>query len=385
MAAFDGVSGPTISVQFVKSGVWTTAASTDIKSIYIQRGRQRTDQRFDAGTCMVEFDNTSGIYDPDITTGTWTVSGVSIFRAGLQCRVIATWSSIPYILFAGFLEVPTVNQGLEPTVTFTLVDGMALIGGAIAPALTVTAGPYVSGEVSSARVTRLLNTAGWPAGDRTITTGAVQMLTDTQDRPMIDMLNECANAEGGKFYVARDGKAVFETRADKFNKLTMLEFSDVRPQPANTVEYENIELQPGTMQMFNQAIIKRTDPLYPANSRQYTATYTPSATAYGTTTVQVEAPVFSLTTAKTLSWYYARKDATPDTRVISISFTALALGALYPDFLSADLGDQIIVKRTTLDGRALTWYLVIEGQTHEITPDGWRVTYNTSPMNPYTF
>lgn len=382
---YNGSSAPYVDVQFAKSGTWTSVTRADIETLSIRRGRQRADYRFDAGSLTVTLDNVSGIYDPDITTGTWTVGGVSILRAGLQVRVIATWAGVPYILFAGFMESNTVDQGMTPVATIVATDGLAALGKVLAPALSVTYGPYISGETTATRVARLLDTAGWPAPDRSIAAGGAQMSTDAQGRPMIDMLNECALAEGGNFWVSRDGKAVFETRSNKFTKPTMLEFSDVRPQPANTLEYDSLELQPGTLQLVNQAVINKTDPLYPANNKQYTATYTSSASSYGTSTMQADIPLFSTATAKALSWFYARKDSSPDTRVTSIGFDGVALGGLYPDFLTADLLDQIIVNRTTVDGRTKVWYLVIEGIDHDLTADGWSVRYYTSPMNPYTF
>lgn len=378
---YNGTTAPYIDVQFVKSGTWTSVTRTDIRSIDIRRGRTREDQRFDAGTCYVTLDNLSGIYDPDITSGTWTVSGVSILKAGLQARIVATYGGTSYILFAGFLETPEVNQGFDATVTFSLVDGLAYIAKAIAPTLSATSTLKNDGETTATRVGRMLDVVGWPAGDRSIS-GSVQLLATAQGRNVIDIINECVNAEAGKFYVARDGKAVFEPLSAKFSKPTQLEFSDARPQPSNTIEYDEITTQSGALQVVNQAVVRRQE------KTQVIATYTSSASTYGTSTVELNAPIYDTSSALThttnLAYYLARANATPETRVDTIGFSALALGVLYPDFLATDIGDQIIVNRTTMDGRSLVWYLVVEGESHTITPTEWRVTYNTSPMNPYT-
>lgn len=66
-----------------------------------------------------------------------------------------------------------------------------------------------------------------------------------------------------------------------------------------------------------------------------------------------------------------------------VTFTALAMDILYPDFLSTEIQDLIIVKRTTVDGRNLTFNLVIEGMRYQITPDTWEATFMTSPINAY--
>ena len=69
----------------------------------------------------------------------------------------------------------------------------------------------------------------------------------------------------------------------------------------------------------------------------------------------------------------------------SVQFSAHALGALYPDFLALEIGDQITVERTTVDGRTLELYTVLEGYQHDIDfENGWRTNLMTSPMNPYS-
>jgi len=54
---------------------------------------------------------------------------------------------------------------------------------------------------------------------------------------------------------------------------------------------------------------------------------------------------------------------------------------LYPDFLSLEIGDQVTVDRTTVDGRSLTLQTVVEGYKHSITPANWRTELMTSPVN----
>ena len=48
------------------------------------------------------------------------------------------------------------------------------------------------------------------------------------------------------------------------------------------------------------------------------------------------------------------------------------------------IGDQVSVKRRTVDNRNLQYNLVIEGMNHKITNDDWQVTFHTSPINPYS-
>lgn len=159
MSAFDGVTTPSIAVQFLKSGTWTSATTTDVIQIDIRRGRTRQNERDQCGISVVVFNNTSGYYDPDNTSAgsPWVVSGASILRDGLQMRIVATIGGAAYPLYYGYLEETKVNQGEAPSSTMTFVDGIAYIADAQAPALAAAA--YA--ESAATRVGRMLTYAGW--------------------------------------------------------------------------------------------------------------------------------------------------------------------------------------------------------------------------------
>jgi len=375
MSAFDGTNGPTLKVQFYKSSTWTDATSTDLREIQIHRGRARADQKIDAGTATVVFDNRSGYYDPDyLGAGSpWVVSGASILRDGLQARIVATWSGVGYVLYRGYLEGTTVDAGFNATATMTFVDGIANISKAQAPKLKTMS---YANETTQTRVGRLLTIAKWPTGSswRSID-GSIPMQSTAQGDDVMTMIEQCVAAEAGGFYISRSGIATFITLHDKFSRPTQLLFNDDRS--ANTVEYSAITTTPGTKQVINQAIVTR------GKLKQKVFTYTPSVTAYGLKTVTVEALIPSDKHANNLALYYARKDANPKTTVEKIEFTPWGLDTLWDDFLACELFDQVTVKRQTVDGRNLTMNLVIEGMDHTITPDDWSVLFATSPMNPY--
>lgn len=375
---YSGTDAPYVDVQFVKSGTWTTVTSTDLREISIRRGRQRRDFRFDAGIATIVLDNAAGLYDPDITTGTWVVAGKSILVAGLQARIVATYGATSYVLFAGILESNIVNQGFDVTATLTITDGLAQLGKAFIKPLSATQYQnYYVGEKTGERAARILDLVGWPSADRAIG-GVAEMQGTEQNAYAIDLLNECANVEVGDFFISRDGKATLRVLNDKFSVPTRLEFSDVRPQPTNTIEYESITTEPGTLQLTNQAVVRWS------GSVEYRATVTASAAAYGVSSLNLTTPTYGKVRAKRTARLLAKMNADPSTRLTSVSFNALALGALYPDFLQCELLDQVTVHRTTVDGRALTWTVVIEGMDHDITPGNWSTTFYTSPMNPYT-
>jgi hypothetical protein len=375
MSAFDGVTTPAVTVQFLKSGTWTSVTTTDVVKIDIRRGRTRQSERDQAGISVIVFNNTSGYYDPDNTSGSnpWVVSGTSILRDGLQMRIAATIGGTTYYLYYGFLEETKVNQGEAPSSTMTFVDGIAYIADAQAPALATSS----FAETAATRVGRMLTYAGWTGS--TSLTGTVGMLATTQNRSCMAMIYQAVDAIAGRFYISRSGVATLVPLADKFSRPTQLLFTD--NQASNTVGYMQLLTNPGTYFVVNQAIINRGE------AKQYTSLYEPSANAYGIAKAIFDAPVATDSNAQNLALYESIKLAEPETYVERIDFNALAVGTyglLYPDFLATELADQVSVVRTTYDGRTIQWNLVVEGMAHTITQNNWLVSYTTSAINPYS-
>lgn len=380
MGAFDGVNAPTVKIQFFFAGAWTDVPTADLRSLDIYRGRTRSDQRMDAGQLIATLDNRSGNYDPDNLSGPWVLGGVTALRADLRCRVVATWSSVSYVLYVGYLESTKLDAGFDATATMVFVDGIMVLGRYSAPVLKTAS---FSGETTSTRVGRMLTYAGWPTGstNRSLT-GSVQLAATTQGNAnapvsIMDFIYQCEDAEGGCFYIARDGKATFVNLQNRFSRPTQLTFSD--QQAVNTVEYDEIDTNPGIFNFINSALVN----FKPKNKKVTQALYknNPSITKYGLKIKQFDTEILTVGTANKLAQYYSTYTKNPKTWCASVGFNALALGALYPDFLETELQDLCIVKRTTVDGRNLTFNLVIEGFRHSITSSMWRTTYYTSPIS----
>lgn len=377
MGAFDGVNAPTIKIQFFYNSAWTDVPTTDLREIDLTRGRTRPDQRMDSGQAVVVFDNRSGDYDPDNSASPWWLSGQTTLRADLKARIIATWSSTSYVLFVGFLETTKLDAGFDATATMTFVDGISILGRYTAPPLKVAS---FSGETSSTRVGRMLTYAKWGTGSSNrVLTGTVTLGATAQDSPIMDIIYECEDAEAGTFYISRTGVATFVNLQNKFSRPTQLSFDDQRT--ANTVEYYEISTTPGTYQLVNAAIVNYA--IKDKKGKKKSVQHKASVTKYGLKLVEVTTLTLKDSNASNLATYLAKRNSVPKTLVDSISFNALALGTLYPDFLETELLDLCIVKRKTVDGRSQTFNLVIQGFNHKITPENWLVTYSTSPIDQY--
>ena len=373
MPAFDGVTSPSVNVQFLKSGTWTSVTTTDVLRIDIRRGRTRQNERDQTGVSTVVLNNFSGIYNPDSTSGSnpWVVGGVSILRDGLQMRIVATIGGTSYTLYYGFLEETRVDQSEAPGVTMTFVDGIAYIADVQAPALAAAA----NAETAATRVGRMLDIVGWPSGASRSLTGTVGMLATVQNLSCMEMIYQAVDSIAGRFYISRNNVATLVPLANKFSRPTQLLFTDTTA--SNTVGYMQLFTNPGTYYVVNQAIVNRTN-----TTKQYTSRYNPSVSAYGIAKINFDAPVATDSNAQNLALYESRKLADPLTYVERIDFNALTVasrGALYPDFLSTELADQVSVIRS-----GLQFNLVVEGMAHTITQSNWMVSYTTSAINPYS-
>lgn len=357
-------NAPTLTVAFGINGTFTTVSADLILSVDIRRGRMYQDVFVDAGTAAVVINNQSGAFDPSNTSSTW----YNTLIEGMQVRITANAT----VIYKGYLEDNMVNQGIYPTVSLTFVDGLATFGKTIAPALATSA----FSESAAARAARVLDIAQWPAGDRSLT-GTTVMMKTGQGISCLDMLEQCANVVGGRFYVSRTGIATLVPLSNKFSRPTQLLFSD--QGDANSVGYDGIITNPGTDYVYNEVTVDRGP-----GELQYTSTFNASVTTYGSKSKKLDAPSNTPTAATNLSLYAARKDADADVLVEQLDFTAIGIGSLATDMLETELNDLITVKRLTYDGRNITINCVVEGMAHSITPDNWRVSFFTSLVDPYT-
>lgn len=383
MSAFDGTNGPTIKIQFFVSGAYTDVPTNDLRSIDLTRGRTRSDQRIDSGQMIVTLDNQSGDYDPDKTTSPWYISGATTLRADLRARLVATWSGTSYVLFVGYLETTKLDAGFDAKATMTFVDGISILGRYSAPSVKISSN---NAETTSTRVGRMLTLAKWPTGTswRAIS-GTVPLAGTAQNMPIMDLINQCEDSEGGCFYISRTGIATFVTLKNKFTRPTQLTFND--DQSANTVEYYEIDTNPGIFSLINSALVNYSpnttsgSGVKKVSGKQISVNNKASVTKYGPKILKVDTSILGDSVAKKLATYYATRTKAPKTLVQGVSFSGIALGNLYPDFLETEIQDLCIVKRKTVDGRNQRFDLTIEGFKHQITPNDWDVTYYTSPIS----
>jgi len=390
MALYDGSNAPTLTVQFDISKIgafilgisqlggtdvltaagggttWSTIPTTDIRSISIRRGRTREDQNNQPGALTLVLDNRSYNYDPDNPSSTYVWDGYSILSAGLGVRVIASWSGTDYVIYRGYLEQLDVDESLDPVATFQFTDALAWIGRLTAATISSS----YSGDTTATRVGRILDAVGWDASLRNLS-GSRTMQPTIFGQSALLLSEQAARCEFGRFYADRQGNLVLLPYESTFTTPNRVSFSDTRA--TGTIEYDTIATNPGAKYLVNTITIQQTS----TNSQTYADTT--SIARYGVFSKSYDAPLLDDGVAYTLATIIGDRYDLPKTRVDNIQFDAVGVGTQWPSLLQTDLGDNVSVQRTTVDGRTRVFTSLVESLNHDITPNNWRVSMDLSP------
>lgn len=405
MSLYDGTNAPTITVEIDTGklgtftiGVsaiggtdvlgttvqnWTALPTTDVRSVSIRRGRTREDQAVQPGVMVVTLDNRSGVYDPDNSASSYNWNGYTILTAGLGVRIKATYASTDYVLYTGYLEDIDNDLTLDPVALLSCTDALAILA-------RRTASITAPSETTALRVGRVLDALSWSASDRDLT-GSRTLVSSTVTDTALALCEVASTSEFGRLFASRDNKIVLQPYESLFTNAFRFTLSDQRGSGSTiytseftilsdnsttfrTIEYDNISSNPGSRFLVNTAAV--TD----GSAGVTTVTNSDSAARYGTYQRSVSTQLVSGSQVSALATLISSRNALPITRVDSIEFSVVGMNTItYPKFLQSELGDNVNVERTTVDGRIRLFTSLIESINYDITPTDWRVRLDLSP------
>lgn len=362
---------------------WTTV-STDVVSTETHRGANRGQQpvlRYEAGTGSIVLNNHTRVYDPTNLSGPYVASGETLVLPMRQVRVRGIYNSITYGIMRAYVDAwnlewngPNFSQVQVP---FT--DGFKVLTAYDRVALDVAVG---LGEDSGARITRILNSVGWPAGDRVIDTGDSTMQETTLANVAITECFLVADSELGEFYIDGNGNMTFRNRHAIQSESRSNSVQAIFGDGPGELQYENngLTLSYDHQTLANLVQIART------GGTQQVVTDATSVTKYLTRTfnrtdltLQTDTEAFSYA-----QWIlYTSKD--PELRFDSITINPLSDPTnLFPQVLGREIGDRIqIVRRPPGGGTAITRDVFIRGISHNITPSTWKTTWVLQSATKY--
>ena len=213
--------------------------TADLMDFRMIRGREEELERAEAGTLELRMDNSSGKFS--VTNSSSPLFGQ--LDSGKTVQITASHEGISYVIFVGEIErIVSHPHREEQDAYIYVVDGMDFLARA-----------KVDIAFAQARATELvvgdiLTAAGWPSGDRVLSTGqgTFSIVPFFREFALV-ALNECEDVERGFFYVAHDGDALFE---DRHYRLRETRSNTV--QATLTDKSKDIEFERSTRSLYNE-------------------------------------------------------------------------------------------------------------------------------------
>lgn len=342
----DPVRGKIGTAQIGSPDIWSDVSAA-VRSWSFQRGATRSDGlnlRYEAGTCSVVFNNGNRAFDPTNLTGPYTSGGVTQLMPMVRVRITAVWAGVAYPLFTGFADswLPDYDSPTWSTTTLTATDAFKVFG-----AQDRTAGSAVgAGELSGARVNRILDGLGWLTDDRQVAAGDTALQATTLDGNGLTELLLVQDTELGELYMSPSGDLVFRNRhailTEARSNTSQATFGD-GGIGAGEIPYASIAVENDDSTMANSVSIARN-----GGTQQLAEDATSIAKylkkTYQRTDLLHQTDTESLNYAKAL--LSQAKD--PELRFTQIGFDNLrpdVCATGWPALLGRELGDRITVIR----------------------------------------
>jgi hypothetical protein len=237
---------------------------------------------------------------------------------------------------------------------------------------------HPTGERTGARVGRVLDEIGWPAADRTLSTGDTVHGPYIPDRQSaMGYMQDAETAEDGLLFIGRDGNVILRDRNWQWTRTSSGTFSD----DGSDIPYESITIDANSLEPLRTAVsvtYGTSDAYIKVEDATAKAAYGPALESLSTPTLQ------SSLTARSLAQYRLRAWKDPATRITELTVQPRAKAATaYPVVLGLELGDRITVERTPgnpVVGSQIVKSLTVQGISHSIDVDGtWLTTLYLSP------
>lgn len=352
--------------------VWTDVSSY-VKSFTTNVGRDRNLERFSAGTCSLILDDTTDRrFDPTNVSGAYYPN----VKPGIPLRIVATYATVAYPVWWGYIDSwqPSYIKGNPggTEVEVSATDSFGLLA-------QNKPGPVASqgaGELSGARVSRILNQAGWPLSQTSIDAGWNTLIGTTLEDSALDELMVTMFSEGGSIYQNQAGTIVFEDRNAIFSNSASLNSQATFGDGAGELRYFDIEGG------FDDELVKNDVSLETRPGKVIQRQDNASIATRGVRTWDVSglmnqnAGQLQATADLVLALY-----AEPKPRFDSITIRPQRDAAnLWPQVLGRDIHDRITIRRRPAGGgAAIELDCFIEGIRHSADAQNiWETTFSLS-------
>mgnify|MGYP003118629113 FL=1 len=396
--AFDSDVTLTIEIAFDSNPLDTSPSFTDIsafvRSFDVKRGRNNELGQFPAGTLQVVLSNADNRFNPTNTSSPYfdSSAGKTKIQPLKRIRVKAVYDSSSYTIFEGFLDTIPVQypaNGSDSTVILTATDAFRLfqqstiqgrgfrvgLSGFSEVGQSTRLGMTFTNELSSARVTKILDAFGYPSDRRDVQTGTLQVGTQQITDNVLSALQECETAENAQFFISADGKATFRNRDYRLSNTKAINVQSTFSNDGSNLPYVDVGLS-----FDDQEIVNIYEWTREGGTTQYIAD-TDSVLNYGAfdnaqTTINI-----SDTNVASLIAQKVAETSQPIVRFNNLVVNPRENTLLWTQALGREFGDRIKVKVVNPDGSSLEDEVLIESIQHSVIASSqtWRWSVTLSP------
>jgi hypothetical protein len=354
------------------SAAVTADVSNQVQAVSIQRGRNANADQFQAGTASIRIADINGDFNPENLSSPY--AGLLLPLRKVTITATDNNTGLVYPLFAGYITGYNFTQaqvvGEVSYTTLSAVDGFRLLN--MGTVSTVTGA--TAGQLSGARVTKILDAVAWPNSMRDIDTGQTTLQVDPgTTRTALNALITVETSEYGAVYMDPSGNVVFQDRDLTSSSIagTPTVFAD----DGTGLEYANVRWVLDDSLVYNKASITAT------GLATQTALNQDSIDKYFLHSYN-KGDLLMQTTAEALNYAQAYVASRQETTVRCDSVTLLDLNTPGYDAgivaaLELDYFDPITVKSTQPGSSTLNKTLQIFGVSYNITPTRWSTTFVT--------
>lgn len=364
--------------------VWTDITAY-ANAFTVRRGASRAEGpilRFEAATLSLTLDNADRRFDPTNTAGPYVAAGISQVTPMRQVRVLADYAGISYPIFTGYADSWDISYD-EPamsTCVLAATDATKVLTDFDRVAL---GSPVGAGELSGARIHRILDSVSWPVGQRDIDAGDSTLQGTTMDRTPWEEVLKVQDSEIGQAFIDARGYVVFRERSanmsDSRSTTVQAAFGDAvgeLPFVDHTIQYDDDGLA-NVVRIANVGGTQQTAQDVTSQQQYLTHVHERTDLILQTDTEAANYAAFIL---------HQSKD--PELR-----FTQLTVNArddddhLFPQVLGREFGDLItLTRRPPGGGPVTTRRCFIVGVSHAVAgPGQWTTTWELQSATKWAF
>lgn len=374
-------TGPNFAQAFIiGSGIFGTDVLADSSAIIVDvssqvdkietsRGRNAQADQFQTGQLTLRIVDQNGDFNPQNTASPY----YGLLNPMRKVQITATYNSITYPIFSGFItgystSTPKFTGDVVYT-TITAVDAFRLAQNA--QISTVTGA--TAGQLSGARIGKILDAISWPSSMRDIDAGQTTLQADPgTTRTALEAMQKVEISEYGALYVNASGSFVFQDRAYTTRSVsgTPVVFND----DGTGIEYFNALWLLNDVLIYNSAQITRLGGTTQSTSNQASIDKY-FIHSYNQQELLMETDTEAMNYAK--AYVASRAETTTRCDAITLDLYTRNYDAGIVAALGLEFFDPVTITTTQPGSSALTKTLQVFGVAHSITPNTWKTQFTT--------